>query len=155
MSISDSDDAGAVDPNVRLDALYGTYVGALTAAESRRTQISSFYLTLLAAGLALAGSEFKVDMLYFSIGGAFVGVLWLATIMFFRALAQAKFDVVEQFESRFPIAPFREEWHAFNGKYNRGRFLNLSLTRLEMLLPTAVLLVSLGYIGWRVYERLM
>ena len=98
--------------------LYKTYVDTITANEQRRQQLAAFYLSLVAAGIALLGTIKGIDPLAV-LGPMFViAAVWYATIRYFRRLAQAKFKVIAELESHFTIRPFQLEHRYYKSKSN-------------------------------------
>lgn len=133
--------------------LYKTYVVTITANEQRRQQLSAFYLSLVAAGVAALGAIKNLDPLYI-VGPAFViSLIWYMSIKYFRALAKAKFKVVAEMENRFPVQPFALEWKFYKDDNKtedaKERTVRPGLSHLDMAVPFVLLLASGGYLAIR------
>ena len=97
-----------------------------------RQNANNFFLTinsfLLSAGAYLVGSA-----LIGSVGVAIIGItiafLWRKTIIYYRALNEAKFDVILKIEEILPISIFGNEWAEFEKKKVP------TTTKTEMKLP--------------------
>lgn len=125
--------------------IYRTFVGTITANEARRQQSSMTYLGMVAA-IATVSSAVPGLSLVWPIAVIFVVALtWLATVVYFRRLAQAKFAVIKEIEKSLEIAPFDLELQYFK---RRKRLFSLSLTYIEMVLPIGIALGSIGYIAY-------
>ena len=72
-----------------------------------------------------------------------IALTWFATVLYFRRLAQAKFAVIAKVEKELVLPAFKLEWQHFKGK---GKFVHLSLTYLEMVVPAGAAVVSFAYI---------
>jgi len=119
----------------------------ITAAERRRQQASTFYLTIIAALIALGGSDVGVDKYTISISTIVISLLWLASIRYFRSLSKAKFDVISDLEMSMEYALFQKEWDYFKTKYHKGRFIGLELSTIEMALPTLIGTIAIGFLA--------
>lgn len=119
--------------------LYSVYITTVISNENRRQKTSVIYLSLISAGLAFARS---VELLSYMI--ILVSFIWLITIIYFRALAQAKFKVIREMEKEWEIKPFDLEWKYFKDKKINALFLRL--TYLEMCIPIITLIFSFSYI---------
>ena len=71
-----------------------------------------------------------------------IALTWLATLLYFLRLAQAKFTVIKEIEKELVLAPFEHEWKYFKDK---GGLFSLSLTHIEMVVPTVAAIASFGY----------
>lgn len=124
----------------RID-LYGIYINTITAAENRRQQVSAIYFSLISAGIGLTGTYSMNNTRYLLPLIAFISVIWLITIRYFRKLAQAKFKVIEKLEKDWELQPFATEWEYLKAQKKKS-FLCISLTSLEMMPPVIALLYS-------------
>jgi signal transduction histidine kinase len=125
--------------------LYSIYVTTIISNETRRQQASAIYLSLISAGLALIGSIKSINIYYVIFPAIAISVIWLLTIIYFRALAQAKFKVIGEIEKDWEIKPFNFEWKYFKSQ-KRGAFFRVSLTYLEMSIPIITFICSIAYI---------
>ncbi|TXL12628.1 hypothetical protein BMR04_15250 [Methylococcaceae bacterium HT3] len=64
--------------------IYGVYVQTITANEQRRQALSAFYLSVVAAGIALLASEKEIEYLAIAVPISIVSLVWLSTIQYFR-----------------------------------------------------------------------
>ena len=72
-----------------------------------------------------------------------IALTWLATVWYFRRLAQAKFAVIAEIEESLVMPAFKHEWQHFK---NGRTFFHLSLTYLEMVVPVLAAAGSAAYI---------
>ena len=119
-----------------LHPAYGIYVEAITANENRRQNFSAIYLTLVATGIALLGADFPVHVAYISGPMVIISILWYSKIVYFRALAKAKFAVLSEMEVELELRPFEAEWKRLQD--TRNPIIKLGLARLEMSIPVLV-----------------
>jgi len=131
--------------------IYGIYVQTITANEQRRQALVAFYLSLVAAGIALLTSEKVTEYVAIAIPIALVSMIWFSTIRYFRSLAKAKFKVIADLENDFHIKPFTKEWEYYNSE--RGKFA-LGLTHIELIIPAIIFLTSSSYILYEFYQFL-
>ena len=129
--------------------LYKTFVDTITATEQRRQQASGIYLSLLSAGAATLGIAKDLDPIFIVIPALTVSLIWLASIFYFRGLAEAKFKVINQLEAGWSLKPFDLEWEAFKKIREKKPILKVSLTHLEMVPPALIFLVSCVYLSIR------
>ena len=128
--------------------VYRTFVGTITAAESRRQRASTAYLGMVAAVATVSVAVPGLSKVWLATVILVVALTWLATVAYFRRLAKAKFAVIEEIENGMEIPVFRNEWRHF--KRQNGRFAP-SLTRLEMVPPFVIALSSGVYVAYRVF----
>lgn len=137
----DMESAQDLVPVDRQVEIYKTFVETITAAESRRQQVSAMYISIIAAIVTVASAVTSAASI--SLAGIIIAlsVTWFMSIQYFRKLAKAKFEVVKRIENDLPIAPFALEWKEFkqNGKF-------VGLTHVEMVLPTISGLGGLVYV---------
>ena len=126
--------------------LYSVYINTVISNENRRQKASVIYLSLISAGLgfgqSLAFFQY-VELLRCMIIP--VSFIWLITIIYFRALAQAKFKVIIEMEKEWEIKPFGLEWKHLKDKKIIALF-PVELTFLEMCIPIITLVYSILYI---------
>ena len=72
-----------------------------------------------------------------------IALTWLATVLYFRRLAQAKFAVITEIEKTLVLPAFKLEWQHFKGQRS---FFQLGLTHLEMVIPAGVAACGAAYI---------
>ena len=124
-------------------------VDTVSANEQRRQQISSVFITLLAAGFGLAGAIQDFNMVYATAPAFVVSLVWFAQVRFLKRLAIAKFHVISQLEEEFSYQPFAEEWRFLKlDSATKGKRLRLNLSDLEMVVPFCVFLASAIHLVW-------
>lgn len=123
--------------------LYSVFVQTIISNETRRQQASAIYLSLISVGVVALGS-IELESKYFVLVPIMVvSVIWFLTIRYFRALAKAKFHVIEKLEQDWSIKPFELEWQHVKQNWTwRG----LELSNIETYLPIAVFVLVLGYL---------
>jgi len=130
-------------------AVYGIYVQTITANEQRRQALAAFYLSLVAAGIALLASDKITQYVAIAIPISIVSIVWFSTIKYFRNLAKAKFKVIEELENDFFIKPFAKEWEFYKSAGSRFR---ISLTHIELIIPATIFVVSTSYVLYSLYQ---
>ena len=126
--------------------LYKAFVTTITATEQRRQRASGIYLSLLSAGAAVLGIAKNLDPIFIVIPALTVSFIWLASILYFRGLAEAKFKVISRLEENWTVKPFELEWEFFKELRAKRPLLKVSLTYLEMLPPALIFLASVIYV---------
>lgn len=125
--------------------LYSTFVRTITENEKRRQQSSSLYISLTSVVFVLLGAFDKVNYLYVSILSFVVSITWLMTILYFRSLAKSKFSVIKKMEEKWSIRPFYIE-RLYSNDYQKILNKRISLTHIEMIVPSSLLIISICYI---------
>ena len=128
--------------NERLD-IYKTFVVTITANEGRRQRASTAYLDMCAVVVTVVAAVPNLPKIVPALAVFIIALTWLATVSYFRKLAQAKFAVIEEIEKELVVPAFVREWQHFNGK-RRYRFFDL--THLEMMAPSFIAIASFSYI---------
>ena len=140
-------------------ALYAVYVDTITANESRRQQLSIFYLSIISAGVAVLGTANDVNPLLIVAPIFVVSTVWYLSIRYFRVLAQAKFKVIFELEEHFAIKPFRLEYTKYKGTETSSEKTNkktwLGLTHLDMVVPFLIMVVSSALTVHLVFFKLL
>ena len=140
--MSDEESQTGADIDLILPIYLG-YIETISLNELKRQQASQVYLALIsaliAAGVTLNGPATSVAACMVIV----VSLIWFATIRYHRALAQAKFGVVKDLESRFPYKPFEREWQLFKGDGDSPRTRSIGLTQIELLAPSFLGLAAL------------
>lgn len=129
--------------NSHIIGIYSAYIQTITANENRRQALSAFYLSIIAAGVALLASKSDVHYIVIAIPAAVVSLVWYFTLKYFRSLAKAKFKVIESLESQLEFKPFSTEWEHYN---NDGDGLKFGLTQLEVIIPISIFTLNILYI---------
>jgi len=129
--------------------LYKIMVDTITANEKRRQQVNSVNISLLVAGMAALGGIKGLDPIYVALPAFPLAAIWLLSILYFRRLAKAKWDVVHDIESNFEHQPFYKEWRKLKEQSN---YISFGLTHLEMFVPFAICLSSTLYLVFRLQQ---
>ena len=134
--------------------LYRVMVDTVIANEQRRQQISSVFITLIAAGFGAAGAIKDFELLYATTPAAIVSIVWLAQVQFLKRLATAKFHVIGQLEERLSYKPFKEEWRFLKRQSSGdGRaWFRIGLSQMEMTVPLVIFVACLAHIGFEVHS---
>lgn len=138
--------------------LYRIVVETIISNEQRRQQISSVFLTLIAAGFGAVGAIEKLELIYVTVPASIVSAVWWAQVRFLKNLATAKFYVLNKLEEKLSFQPFHEEWlflkraKSDDGK-NRTWF-RLGLSQIEMLVPSFIFIACIIHIGFTAYQYL-
>ncbi len=132
-------------------------VGTVTHNEQRRQQISSIFMSLVAAGIAAMGAVPDLDPIYITAPGVLVCLVCWSQIRFLKRLATAKFAVIARLEEGFSFRPFAEEWKYLkrdDASRSNGdrRWYHLGLSDIEMIVPAAVGIGSAGHILLRAIQ---
>lgn len=128
--------------------LYRMMVDTITANEQRRQQISSVFITLLAAGFGAAGAIQGFNMVYATASALVVSLVWFAQVRFLKRLATAKFHVIGQLEEKLTYHPFAEEWRFLKRDNPKRKWLLFGLSDIEMIVPLAVFFASAVHLMW-------
>lgn len=138
--------------------LYRMMVDTVTANEQRRQQISSVFITLIAAGFAAAGAVKDFNLIYVTAPAALVSMVWWAQVRYLKKLATAKFYVIDELETKLNYRPFREEWlflkRNSDEEGEKRSWFRLGLAEMEMIVPLAIFVGCFGHIGFVLYNLL-
>ena len=103
----------------RLD-LYKLAVEMADRVSARRASTNSFFVAVngaLAAVVGLAGWAREASafgLVVTSIAGVTLSITWWLLLRYYRRLNKAKFEVINEIESRLSERPFTAEWAALN-----------------------------------------
>ena len=126
--------------------IYRIFVQTITAAESRRQQVSAMYMSVIAViGTAAATFKNSTPMLLAAIIIIF-STAWLVSICYFRRLAKAKFHVIKKIESDLVIASFKIERDHYERSGKR-----IELTQIEMAFPIIAIVGGMTYCLWSLF----
>ena len=137
--------------------LYKVMVGTVIHNEQRRQQISSIFMSLIAAGIAAMGVVPDLDAVYITLPGTLVGFVWWSQVRYLKRLATAKFAVIQKLEEGFSFRPFTEEWKYLkrddaSRASGARRWYHLGLSDIEMIVPSAVGIGSAGHVLFRAIQ---
>ena len=128
--------------------IYKIVVETITANEGRRQRATAAYLGMIAAIATAAAAIPNLPWIVPTLIILIIAITWLATLVYFRRLAQAKFAVIQELEEKLIFPAFGREWEHFTGK--RG-FFSMSLTYIEMVVPAGAAIGSVVYIMCRFF----
>lgn len=134
-------DGSAIDSQV-LD-LYKLAVEMADRVSARRSTANTFYLSLQTAGLAVLGFVTSLPsepsrgvLIAICLVGAATGVIWFLQLRSYRDLNRAKFDVINDLETRLPVAVFSAEWKSLKqDPVSRWRPRYAELGTVERVVP--------------------
>lgn len=127
--------------------IYGTYVDALMQTEAKRQAANQVYMTISLAVLTIFSTVTTLEPRLIALMLALVGVTWIVTILWYRALAKTKYQILLDLETHLEYNPFTREWEAFS---NAGKVFGL--TRLELISPLVMLVIA-AEISFNIWER--
>ena len=138
---------------------YKLYAEMADRVSQRRDQSNRFYVTLVAAPVALlivlARFGTSVDGIWpvvFLIAGLFGAILssiWCVNIKSYRTLNSAKYEIINDLERQLPYAGYTKEWEILRPATGSPKYLQL--TRVEQFVPILTLLFFLGIAGYGVF----
>ena len=115
----------APDDSSLLLELYKTAVEMADRVSARRGSANTFFVTLNTALAAVVGivsaakkpsrggsspSFDAFGLVVASVAGIVLAIVWWALLRYYRRLSRAKWDVINELERHFPVAPFTDEW---------------------------------------------
>lgn len=111
-------------------AQWQTCVEMANAVSQRRDSLNNLFVTLNLAIIAANSSVLDGMSILLCIVGMIECIVWVMFIRNFKALNEAKFEVINELEKELPAHPFNDEWAAVkrSRKYKEG-------TCLEVVLP--------------------
>lgn len=131
---------------------YDLFVEMADRLSSRRQSANSFFLTvntglLTALGFLMSGrlaSETQdsavvaVGVLVVAVLSLLANFLWYRTIVSYRGILRAKFDVINRMETVLPLMPYAAEWVSLSGA---GRDYK-PLSNVEQVIPIAFMALA-------------
>ena len=134
---------------------YKLYVEMTDRVSQRREQANRFYVSLIAAIVALLVvlARFDVDQavwptifLISGVFGAVLSAIWFVNIRSYRQLNAAKYEVINKMEEQLPVAGYCDEWDMLR---SRNRVVGpLGLSGIEQFVP---IVFFLGFTALAVY----
>ena len=137
--------------------LYRIVVDTITSNEQRRQQISSVFITLIAAGFGAVGAVEKLELIYVTTPALIVSAVWWAQVRFLKNLATAKFHVLNQLEERLSFRPFHEEWvflKRARSEDGSRTWFRMGLSQIEMLVPSLIFVACIMHVGFVLVQYL-
>ncbi len=127
--------------------MYKMLVEMADRVSQRRQSANSFYLSLNTAiigGAAyLSQSAFGyLGISAVSTAGVAICVLWIRTVVSYKSLNAAKFEVITTLEERLPVSPYKDEWAILNvdGDGKRHRPFH----KTEVLVPFVFIIIHVA-----------
>ena len=95
--------------------IYKLLVEMADRVSQRRQSANSFFLsvnTAIIGGAAyLSKSVFgQLETVAVSVAGIAICALWIRSVISYKTLNAAKFQVITKFEGYLPVSPFKDEW---------------------------------------------
>jgi hypothetical protein len=139
---------------------YKTYVEMMDRISARRSQMNSFYISLLSGILAFLSlisnkdiskfqnSQFQaIAILAIAILGIILCFVWYSNIQSYKQLNSGKFKVINEMEKYLPFPCYDREWE-FLKKDNRYKGY-LPQTQVEKYVP---FILAIPYLGLFIYS---
>lgn len=135
---------------------YKLYVEMADRVSSRRTQIASFYTSILSALLALLSITSNKELfqgpqsfvlLTVAILGLCLCLAWAANINSYKQLNSLKFKVIHEMEAYLPFPCYDREWKILKEDKNRRYYFRL--TAVEQYIP---MILAVPYLCLFVYS---
>ena len=115
---------------------------------SRRQSVSSFYITLNSALVALSSALFAFDFnnylkilagIIFSIVGIVVSISWIQTLISYGRLNSSKINIICIIEKHLPASLYDAEWASLSNKLNKKKYV--SFTDSEKRVPIIFIII--------------
>lgn len=137
---------------------YKLYVEMADRVSQRREQSNRFYVTLvaaivalliLAARLGVADGAWPVLFLISGLFGMALSVVWYGNIRSYRELNTAKFAIINELEKQLPAAGYADEWELLRPKEGPPKYFQLS--RIEQFVPALFALLFTALFAYSLY----
>ena len=137
---------------------YKLYVEMADRVSQRREQSNRFYVTLvaaivalliLAARLGVADGAWPVLFLINGLFGMALSVVWYGNIRSYRELNTAKFAIINELEKQLPTAGYADEWELLRPKEGPPKYFQLS--RIEQFVPALFALLFTALFAYSLY----
>ncbi len=161
---SDGDKINLFNDNIKTidNALleqYKLYVGTANQTSTTRVQANTFFLTLntLLVGFIVSMTQFVKQpavplwMLFVCMIGIFLTLTWFVLIRTYRDLNSARFQILQEIETKLPANIYRREWQIALDE--RPKRIYIRQTTIEQMVPYAfgvlyiMLALSLSLLG--------
>ena len=127
------------DGSTRL-SLYLYYAEQTEKLIERRAANSRYFLTINTAFVAILGLALEHGpagkrywLIALPLAGIVLCILWAQLVRSYRVLTAARFEVINEMETRLPVAPYSDEWQRI--KKSPAYKDYTSISRLEALVP--------------------
>ena len=140
---------------------YKLYVEMADRVSQRREQANRFYVSVVAAIVALLVVLARFDLdekiwptvfLISGIFGAALSIIWHVNIRSYRQLNGAKFAVINEMEEQLPVAGYSDEWELLRPKQGPAKYFQL--TRIEQFVPMVFMLLFAVLAGYGIFAQL-
>ena len=130
---------------------YKLYVEMADRVSQRREQSNRFYVSLVAAIVALlvilarfdvADGVWPTVFLISGLFGAALSGIWFVNIKSYRQLNSAKYEVINKMEEQLPTAAYADEWELLRPKGGPAKYFQL--TRVEQFVPVIFFLLFIA-----------
>lgn len=121
---------------------YKIFIEMADRISERRGKANQFYIAALTGLVAImsfivscsVSGEYQLQIVIFcSIFGVLLCIVWWINLQSYRKLNAAKFSVIHDIEKKLPFACYRDEWE-YLGNGNNGKKYR-QLTKVEGLIP--------------------
>lgn len=142
--------------------IYKMLVEMADRVSERRQSANSFYLsvnTAIIGGAAyLSQSAFgELGTLAVSAAGIAICFLWVRSVVSYKSLNAAKFEVITALEDRLPVSPFKDEWAILDVDGDGKR--HKPFHRTEVLVPVVFMAVHaaqlLAQVPWKAISTVL
>lgn len=126
---------------------YKMAVDSANGVSARRAEVNRFFLSvnsILAGGIIFINEDVSTivtdSIVFASTFGVVVCLIWFLTILDYKRLNGAKFELISVMEKSLPVQFYSDEWKLLNNKkpwYAKYK----TLSRLELWLPAAFILL--------------
>lgn len=134
--------------------LYQIHANLVSMTELKRQQANQIYIAivsaLIAGGTAITSTRAQLAsqaLDFFSVSVLVICMIWYLTMLYYRRLSRAKFEVLTSMEENFSIKPFCEEWKHFKNPTLRPRAVEL--TKVEASVPIALSVCAIALLALR------
>ena len=137
---------------------YKLYVEMVDRVSQRREQSNRFYVSLVAAIVALlvilarfevADGTWPVVFLISGLFGAALSAVWFVNIISYRQLNAAKYEVINKMEEKLPVAGYCDEWALLR---SRNRLVgSRGLSGIEQFVPVIFFVLFLMLSTYGIY----
>lgn len=125
-------------------------VASTDKVSDRRTDSNKFFLSInsiVAGGLLFINERVEnietVSIIFVAAFGVVVCLVWFLTILDYKTLNGAKFQLIQKIENDLPIRFYTDEWKLLNNKkpwYSKYK----TFSKLELFLPIAFIVLYIS-----------
>lgn len=107
-----------------------TCIAEANGISEKRNSANNIFITLNTALFAVITFSLDYKSILLSVIGIVICILWICTINSYKKLNSVKYEIINEMESKLPLAPFTSEWDRLNNKHKY-----LRLTKIEKFIP--------------------